>query len=35
MKAVVIGAACHIGSYLVPMLVKAGFETVAITPNHV
>jgi len=31
MKAVVIGAAGHIGTYLVPMLVKAGFETVAIT----
>lgn len=31
MKAVIIGAAGHIGSYLVPMLVKAGFETVAIT----
>ena len=31
MKAVVIGAAGHIGTYLVPMLVKAGFETVAVT----
>lgn len=31
MKAVVIGAAGHIGTYLVPMLVKAGYETVAIT----
>lgn len=31
MKAVVIGAAGHIGTYLVPMLVKAGFDTVAIT----
>ncbi|MGI6254055.1 MAG: NAD-dependent epimerase/dehydratase family protein [Acutalibacter sp.] len=31
MKAVVIGAAGHIGTYLIPMLVKAGFETVAIT----
>ncbi|MDO4565088.1 MAG: NAD-dependent epimerase/dehydratase family protein [Clostridia bacterium] len=31
MKAVVIGAAGHIGTYLVPMLVDAGYETVAIT----
>jgi len=31
MKAVVIGAAGHIGTYLIPMLVKAGYETVAIT----
>jgi len=31
MKAVVIGAAGHIGTYLTPMLVKGGFETVAIT----
>ena len=31
MKAIVIGAAGHIGTYLVPMLIKAGFETVAIT----
>ena len=31
MKAVVIGGAGHIGTYLVPMLVKAGFETVVIT----
>lgn len=31
MKAVVIGGAGHIGTYLVPMLVKAGFETVSIT----
>ena len=31
MKAIVIGAAGHIGTYLVPMLVKAGYETVAIT----
>ena len=31
MKAVVIGAAGHIGTYLVPMLMKAGFDTVAIT----
>ncbi len=31
MKAVVIGAAGHIGTYLVPMLVKAGFETTAVT----
>jgi len=31
MKAVVIGAAGHIGTYLVPMLMDAGFKTVAIT----
>lgn len=31
MKAVVIGAAGHIGTYLVPMLVDAGYETAAIT----
>lgn len=31
MKAVVIGAAGHIGTYLVPMLVNAGYDTVAIT----
>lgn len=31
MKAIVIDAAGHIGSYLVPMLVKAGYETVAVT----
>lgn len=28
MKAVVIGGAGHIGTYLVPMLVKVGYETV-------
>jgi len=31
MKAVVIGASGHIGTYLVPMLVDAGYETIAIT----
>lgn len=31
MKAVVIGGAGHIGTYLVPMLVKGGYETTAIT----
>lgn len=31
MKAVVIGAAGHIGTYLVPMLVNGGYETTAIT----
>jgi len=31
MKAVVIGAAGHIGTYLIPMLMKAGYETIAIT----
>jgi len=31
MKAVVIGAAGHIGTYLIPMLVKTGYDTVAIT----
>lgn len=31
MKVVVIGAAGHIGTYLIPMLVNAGYDTVAIT----
>jgi len=31
MKVVVIGGAGHIGTYLVPMLMKAGYETVVIT----
>lgn len=31
MKVVVIGAAGHIGTYLIPMLVNAGYNTVAIT----
>lgn len=31
MKAVVIGGCGHIGSYLVPKLVKAGYETISIT----
>jgi len=31
MRVVVIGAAGHIGTYLTPMLVDAGYETVAIT----
>ncbi len=31
MRAIVIGAAGHIGTYLVPMLVNAGYDTVAIT----
>ncbi len=31
MKAVVIGAAGHIGTYLIPMLYEGGFETIAIT----
>lgn len=31
MKAIVIGAAGHIGTYLTPMLVKGGYETIAIT----
>ena len=31
MRAVVIGAAGHIGTYLIPMLVEHGFETIAIT----
>ncbi|MDO4197950.1 MAG: NAD-dependent epimerase/dehydratase family protein [Erysipelotrichaceae bacterium] len=30
-KAVVIGGAGHIGTYLIPMLVEEGFETIAIT----
>lgn len=31
MKAIVIGAAGHIGTYLIPMLVQAGYETIAVT----
>lgn len=31
MKVAVIGAAGHIGTYLIPMLVDAGYDTVAIT----
>ena len=31
MKAIVIGACGHIGTYLVPMLVEAGYETIAIS----
>ncbi len=31
MKVAVIGAAGHIGTYLIPMLVNAGYDTVAIT----
>lgn len=31
MKVVIIGAAGHIGTYLTPMFVNAGFDTVAIT----
>lgn len=31
MRVVVIGAAGHIGTYLIPMLVSNGYETVAIT----
>lgn len=31
MKVVVIGAAGHIGTYLIPMLYNAGYETIAIT----
>ena len=31
MKALIIGAAGHIGTYLIPMLVNAGYDTVAIT----
>jgi len=31
MKVVVIGAAGHIGTYLIPMLMKAGYETIAVT----
>ncbi|MDD3411194.1 MAG: NAD-dependent epimerase/dehydratase family protein [Eubacteriales bacterium] len=34
MKAIVIGGAGHIGTYLVPMLVKAGYETVSITRGN-
>ncbi len=33
MKAIVIGAAGHIGTYLIPMLVNAGYDTVAVTRN--
>lgn len=31
MKVAVIGAAGHIGTYLIPMLVDNGYETIAIT----
>ncbi|MDO4549824.1 MAG: NAD(P)-dependent oxidoreductase [Planctomycetia bacterium] len=31
MRVVVIGAAGHIGTYLIPMFVSAGYETIAIT----
>ena len=31
MRVVVIGAAGHIGTYLVPMLIDGGYETIAIT----
>jgi nucleoside-diphosphate-sugar epimerase len=31
MRAAVIGAAGHIGTYLIPMLVDNGYETIAIT----
>ena len=31
MRVVVIGAAGHIGTYLIPMLVDKGYETIAIT----
>lgn len=34
MKAVVIGSTGHIGTYLVPMLVKAGYETIAVTRSE-
>ena len=30
-KVIVIGAAGHIGTYLIPMLVENGYETIAIT----
>ncbi|GEM_PF-6671639 len=32
MRVIVIGTAGHIGTYLIPMLVNAGYETNAITP---
>ena len=31
MRVIVIGTAGHIGTYLIPMLVNAGYETNAIT----
>lgn len=31
MKAVVIGGCGHIGTYLVPRLVKAGYQVVSVT----
>ena len=34
MKVVVTGAAGHIGTYLVPMLVDAGYDVVAITRHE-
>ena len=34
MRVIVIGTAGHIGTYLIPMLVNAGSETNAITPQY-
>lgn len=34
MKVVVIGGAGHIGTYLVPMLVDAGYETISVTRGN-
>lgn len=31
MRVVVIGATGHIGTYLIPMLVDNGYETIAVT----
>lgn len=35
MRVVIIGAAGHIGTYLIPMLVDNGYETIAITRKNV
>lgn len=32
MKAIVIGGCGHIGSFLVPMLIQAGYQVTAISP---
>lgn len=34
MKVIVISATGHIGTYLIPMLVEAGHETIAITRSN-
>ena len=33
-KAVVIGATGHVGTYLVPRLVRMGYQVTAVSPRH-